>query len=221
MDGNVFIYPMFAINRRLERKQSVLNAVKERFIFNETIDLSDHEERQYYLEGTGSMVLDRVNRLAFAAISPRTSAKLLQSFCNINQFSPVAFNATDETGLSIYHTNVMMCIADRYAVICLGSITDKRERENVIASLQGTGKEIIDISLEQLHCFAGNMLQVVNADHEMLLVMSTQAYESLDTGQISRLQKFNRIIHSPLNHIETAGGGSARCMIAEIFLQQK
>ena len=136
-------------------------------------------------------------------------------------YKPVTFKATDSTGVDIYHTNVMMCIADTYAVICLDSIVDNAERKNVIASLQKTKKEIVDITLQQLNSFAGNMLQVKNADDELLLVMSTQAFESLTDVQIEILQKYNRIIHSSLNTIETAGGGSARCMMAEVFLDRK
>ncbi len=220
-DGHLYLYPMFAANRRLERKESVLNVIREKFIIDEMIDLSHHEKEDVYLEGTGSMVLDRVNRIAYACISPRTNVKLLHEFCRISYYSPVTFFARDETGADIYHTNVMMCMADRYAVICLASVTDKKEQEKVIAWLISTGKEIIDISLYQLRCFTGNMLQVINADHELLLIMSTQAYASLSGLQILRLQKYNRILHSTLNHIETAGGGSARCMMAEIFLQPK
>lgn len=220
-DGNVFLYPMFSANRRLERKQQVLDALKDRFIFKETIDLSDYEDRGYYLEGTGSLVLDRTNRLAYACLSPRTSKELIHSFCNLNQYTSIEFIANDKTGANIYHTNVMMCVADRYAVVCLSAITDTTEKEHVVTTLQNTGKEIIEIGIEQLYCFAGNMLQVINAENELLLVMSSQAYNSLDSKQIERLEKYNRIIHSPLHHIEAAGGGSARCMIAEIFLQRK
>ena len=220
-DGNVFLYPMFSANRRLEKKQQVLNALKERFSFNETIDLSDYEERGYYLEGTGSMVLDRINRIAYACLSPRTSTELIQAFCNTNQYRSIEFIARDRAGANIYHTNVMMCVADRYAVICLSAITDQKEKENIVTALQNCSKEIIDISMEQLYCFAGNMLQVINAENELLLLMSTQAYESLNAKQIEQIEKYNRIVHSPLYHIEAAGGGSARCMIAEIFLPPK
>ncbi len=220
-NGNVFLYPMFAANRRLERKHLILNALKQKFVFNETIDLTYYEELGYYLEGTGSMVLDRVNHLAYACISPRTTVELLNSFCIINQFDCVSFSAKDETGVDIYHTNVMMSVADRYAVICLEAINDQTARENVITTLERTGKAIIEISLEQLRCFAGNMLQVINADKELLLVMSTQAYQSLGGSQLATLLQYNRILHSPLNHIESVGGGSARCMMAEIFLTPK
>ena len=220
-DGRIFLYPMFAVNRRMERKASVLDVVKNKFTVSEIIDLSKYEVDQVFLEGTGSMVLDRVNKIAYACISPRTDKKILNEFCRLANFTAVTFRSTDSSGVDIYHTNVMMCIADTYAVICLESITDAEERKNVIASLQKTNKEIIDISLQQLNSFAGNMLQVKNEDDELLLVMSLQAYNSLIAAQIETLQKHNRIIHSSLLSIETAGGGSARCMMAEVFLERK
>jgi hypothetical protein len=167
------------------------------------------------------MVLDRENKIAYACISPRTDEKLLHEFCDLIKYQPLTFRSTDGTGVDIYHTNVMMCIADSYVVICIESVTDAAERKNLIACLQKTNKEIVDISLQQLNSFAGNMLQLKNTDGELLLVMSTQAYKSLTAAQIETLQKHNRIIYSPLNNIETAGGGSARCMMAEVFLERK
>ena len=220
-DGRIFLYPMFAVNRRMERKAQVLDSVKNKFAVSEIIDLSKYEADQLFLEGTGSMVLDREHKIAYACISPRTDKKILDEFCSLTNFTPVTFSSTDSTGIDIYHTNVMMCIAKTYAVICLESIADNEERKNVIASLQKTNKEVIDISLQQLNSFAGNMLQVKNEDDELLLVMSLQAYNSLTAAQIETLQKHNRIIHSSLLSIETAGGGSARCMMAEVFLERK
>ncbi len=220
-DGKLFLYPMFAVNRRLERKTLVLDAVTNKFSVAEIIDLSKFENDNLYLEGTGSMVLDRENKIAYASISPRTNEKILNEFCRHAGFIPVTFRSTDSAGVDIYHTNVLMCIAGSYAVICLGSIPADEERKTVIASLEKTNKEIIDISLPQLNSFAGNMLQVKNADDELLLVMSTQAYESLTNEQIKKIQKHNRIIHSSLLSIETVGGGSARCMMAEVFLMQR
>ena len=220
-DGRIFLYPMFAVNRRMERKAQVLDSVKNKFAVSEIIDLSKYEADQLFLEGTGSMVLDREHKIAYACISPRTDKKILDEFCSLTNFTPVTFSSTDSTGIDIYHTNVMMCIAKTYAVICLESIADNEKRKNVIASLQKTNKEIIDISLQQLNSFAGNMLQVKNADDEPLLVMSSQAYNSLTAAQIETLLKHNRIIHSSLLSIETAGGGSARCMMAEVFLKRK
>ncbi len=220
-DGRIFLYPMFAANRRMERKPSVLDAVKTKFSVSEIIDLSKYEAEQLFLEGTGSMVLDRENKIAYACLSPRTNEKILGEFCRLTNFTAVTFRSTDSTGVDIYHTNVMMCIAKTYAVICLESIADALERNNVISFLHETNKEIIDISLQQLNCFAANMLQVKNADNELLLVMSSQAYNSLMPPQIGTLQKHNRIIHSSLLSIETAGGGSARCMMAEVFLERE
>lgn len=220
-DGRVFLYPMFAVNRRLERKTAVLAAVQDKFSVSEIVDLSRSEADELFLEGTGSMVLDRENKIAYACLSPRTDEKILNNFCSMVGYSPVTFRATDSTGVAIYHTNVMMCIADPYAVVCLESIAEGTAKEKLLSSLVLTNKEIIDISLQQLNCFAGNMLQVKNADDELLLVMSTQAFRSLTDLQIRTLQKYNRIIHAPLDSIETAGGGSARCMLAEVFLNKK
>lgn len=220
-NGQIFLYPMFALNRRQERKATVLDTVKQKFIISEIKDISDSENENIFLEGTGSMVLDRENKIAYACLSPRTNEKLLNDFCNMTEYNSVSFTATDELNVQIYHTNVMMCVADRYAVVCLQSITDETERNKLIGSLQKTNKEIIEITAAQLNHFAGNMLQVKNADDELLLVMSTQAYNSLTPEQIQTLKKYNRIIHSSLNTIETAGGGSARCMMAEVFLEKK
>lgn len=220
-DGRIFLYPMFAVNRRLERKETVLETIKNKFLVKEIIDLSGSETAGLYLEGTGSMVLDRENKIAYACLSPRTDEKILNEFCSMAGYRPVTFRATDDTGVDIYHTNVMMCVAGSYAVICLDSIPDDKERKEITASLEKTNKEIVDISLQQLNHFAGNMLQVKNADDELLLVMSTQAFECLNKVLIETLQKYNRIIHSSLITIETAGGGSARCMLAEVFLDKK
>ena len=216
-DGNVFLYPMYASNRRVERKQHVLEKLRSKFHITAINDLSHYENENIFLEGTGSMVLDRENKIAYACISLRTNRVLLNEFCRINNYTACSFLARDMNHLDIYHTNVMMCVADKFAVICLESITDKVEKEKVISSLTGTKKEIIDISLQQLNSFAGNMLQVRNANNELLLIMSTQAYQSLTQEQVARLTQYNRLLHSSLNTIETAGGGSARCMMVEIF----
>lgn len=220
-DGRIFLYPMFAVNRRQERKADVLDVIKQNFSVTEIVDLTSSETDELFLEGTGSMVLDRKNKIVYACLSPRTNEKLLDEFCKMTGYNPIIFKATDNTGVDIYHTNVMMCIAETFAVICLESVTGKDEKANLLSSLEQTSKEVIDISLQQLNHFAGNMLQVKNADDELLLVMSTQAYQSLTNTQIEILQRHNRIIHSSLNTIETAGGGSARCMMAEVFLNRK
>ena len=220
-NGSMILYPMFAPNRRKERKSVVLDAVEDRFKKGQIIDLTEAENRQLYLEGTGSLVLDRVNRIAYACLSPRTHLSLVNEFCRLNDYTPVTFTACDQFGIAIYHTNVMMSIASEFAVICLDAIKEKTEREKVIAQIKLTGKEIVEISFEQLLRFAGNMLQVRNTSEEALLVMSASAYESLFPEQVHALEKYNRILYSPLNTIESVGGGSARCMMAEIFLAKK
>jgi len=216
-DGKVFIYPMFAVNRRKEKKQHVLEILKEKFVISGITDLSTYETDDRFLEGTGSMVLDRDNRVAYACISPRTDLELFNEFCKQLGYTAVSFYAKDLNGIDIYHTNVMMCVADQFVVVCLDSIQDNSEREMLVQKLTATNKAIIEISLEQMNHFAGNMLQVKNADDELLLVMSTQAYEALSSAQINKIEKYNRIIHSSLHTIETSGGGSARCMMAEVF----
>ncbi|RYY17599.1 MAG: amidinotransferase [Chitinophagaceae bacterium] len=217
-DGTVCLYPMFAANRRLERKPAVLEKLGEHFQITDKVDLSGYENQHCFLEGTGSMVLDRDNHIAYACLSPRTDIKVLEKFCSLMKYRPVVFNATDSSDLPIYHTNVMMCVGEQFVVIAMASIRDSREKEQVIKILQQTGKEIIDITLEQMNQFAGNMLQLKNRRNEKLLVMSTRAYQSLSDAQIQKLGSWCRIIHSPLDTIETNGGGSARCMIAEIHL---
>lgn len=220
-NGTLILYPMFAENRRKERKQEVLNRIKELFQIKQTIDLTAYENQHRFLEGTGSMVLDRENNIAYACISQRTDEELLSVFCEKMQYDPVSFTATDAANEPIYHTNVMMCIADRFAVICLDSIRNKSERKMVEATIEKTGKQLVPISIYQMNHFAGNMLQVANSEGEKLLVMSSQAFQSLTSEQICILEQYNRIIHSDISTIEANGGGSARCMIAEIFLPVK
>ena len=217
-NGDIVLYPMFAENRRLERKPNVIAEIQSKFSVNHTIDLSSYESQRKYLEGTGSIVLDRDKRIAYACVSPRTDPKLFNEFCLRLNYEPVLFHAFDGRGHAIYHTNVMMCVADKFVVICLASISDDSERNTVTEKIVASGKEILDISLDQMNHFAGNMLQVNDTDGKKYLVMSTQAYKSLTQEQISKLKKYNDIIHSPLNTIEKHGGGSARCMMAEVHL---
>ncbi|MBO9562749.1 MAG: amidinotransferase [Niastella sp.] len=219
-DGTVCLYPMFAENRRQERKPHVVEKVQERFIVERTYDLTHYEKDHRFLEGTGSMVLDRDLKIAYACLSPRTDKIVLDEWCRALDFQPIVFDAVDGAGRAIYHTNVVMCVGDRYIVICLDSIPDAAERELVRNTIDQSGKELIDITMEQLNRFAGNMLQVASIQGERLLVMSTQAYESLTPEQVNRLRSYNRIIHAPLYTIETNGGGSARCMMAEVFLER-
>lgn len=217
-DGTLLLYPMYAVNRRAERKEQVLDTITKKFSIARKIDLSNYENENIFLEGTGSMVLDRDNHIAYACLSPRTNEKVLAEFCTKMGYRPVVFNATDGNGQAIYHTNVLMCVADRYVVICLESIFDPVQQRMVADTIISSHKKIIAITIHQVNHFAGNMLQVENDKGEKLLVMSTQAYEALTNDQIEELSRYNRIIHSPLTTIETNGGGSARCMMAEVHL---
>jgi hypothetical protein len=220
-NGTIVLYPMFAPNRRKERKPNVIEQLQQQFTITNTIDLSNYESESRFLEGTGSMVLDRKKHIAYACLSPRTNKKVLEDFCQKMNYKGVAFISVDDKEKPIYHTNVMMCVANRYVVICLDSIPNEDDRKLVEQTIQQSGKELIDITLEQMNHFAGNMLQIANRKGEKLLVMSTQAYNSLTPAQIKKLQSYNFILHAPLDTIETNGGGSARCMMAEIFLPLK
>jgi len=220
-DGTVMLYPMYAYNRRLERKPAVLEAIAEKFIIAQQVDFSDAEAEDIFLEGTGSMVLDRENRISYACISPRTDAGLLLKWCEKAGYHGVAFDAVDEKGTAIYHTNVLMAVADKYVVICLDAIPSPTEKEMVIDTIKESGKQLIEISFDQMNHFAGNMLQVENESGDKILVMSSQAWQSLAEEQQAILASFNKIVHSSLNTIESNGGGSARCMMAEIHLKNK
>ncbi|MES2733466.1 MAG: arginine deiminase-related protein [Bacteroidota bacterium] len=220
-DGTVCLYPMQAENRRLERSLQVFDDLKERFDIENVIDFTNYELKGQFLEGTGSMVLDRENKIAYACISPRTHEEVILDFATQMVYQMVPFHATDNNGKEIYHTNVVMSVGDLFAVICLESIKDEKERYLVRNVLEMSGKEVIDITMEQLNCFAGNMLQIVNQQQESLLVMSNQAYQSLTLKQISSLEKYGGLVACDLHTIETNGGGSARCMMAEVFLPLK
>lgn len=220
-DGSLFLYPMFALNRRQERKPHVIEAIKNKFQVNSINDLSDLENQHEFLEGTGSLVLDRDSKIAYACLSPRTTLKALARFSSESNFSIESFTAVDTQGKEIYHTNVMMCVADQFVVICLDSINNPAERERVTKSISNSQKEIIEISFDQMNQFAGNMLQVNNKEGKKFLVMSSQAFSSLTSTQRQSIEKYNAIIHSSLDTIERNGGGSARCMMAEVFLELK
>lgn len=216
-DGSMVLYPMFAENRRRERKQAVLAAITSRFMVRQQIDFTANETEGRFLEGTGSFVLDRKRRVAYACRSPRTDEQLFRDFCRQLGYTAVIFDAVDQDGTAIYHTNVMMCIADRYTVINLEAIAAP-DRDTVTEMLGSDGRIIVPINHAQMAAFAGNMLQVENKHGQHYLVMSSQAFGSLRPEQISLLESFNPIIHSPLDTIEQNGGGSARCMMAEVYL---
>lgn len=217
-DGNVFLYPMMAENRRLERREDIIMNLEDEFKIKHVIDLSRFEHENKFLEGTGSMVLDRENKIAYACISPRTDREVLALFCEQTGYKEVSFHAFDEHDQAIYHTNVLMCIGSKFAVICLDSIADDHEKNDVISVLKLTHKEIINISFAQMNQFAGNMLELKNKTGDSLLVMSQNAYSSLSEGQKSTLEKYCKLLYADINTIESNGGGSARCMIAEVHL---
>jgi hypothetical protein len=216
--GVYCLYPMFAPNRRKERKPEVLDLIRKKFHYHKLVDLTHYESENRFLEGTGSMVLDRDKRIAFACLSPRTDPDVLADFCEKMNYKPVTFYSTDEKGRAIYHTNVMMCVTDRSVVICLDSIADVGEKKAVSEVILSGAKEIIEITQTQLNHFAGNMLQLENEKKEKILVMSSAAWNSLQPDQKEKLTLHNKIVQASLHHIETNGGGSARCMIAEIHL---
>lgn len=220
--GDVVIYPMFAENRRLERREDILDLLEEQgFVINEVMDYTTAEEEGVFLEGTGSMVLDRVNHKAYLALSPRSDEDLFIEFCEDFEFTPIIFNAyhtINDTREEVYHTNIMMSIGDKFAILSSECIDDKTEKKSVVESLKQDGKEIIYISESQMNKFAGNMIQLRGSNDSTYLVMSESAFNSLNKGQIAQIEKYTSIIFSSLETIETYGGGSARCMITEVFL---
>ncbi len=220
-DGVVFTYPMYAPNRRLERKDEIITQISENFEIKRLVRFEDYEAQDKFLEGTGSMILDRTHQIAYACRSLRTHPELFEAFCDTMNFEGILFTAVDEGGLEVYHTNVMMTLGEKLAVICLEAIHDLAERETIVQRLKETGKEIVAISYAQMNAFAGNMLEVNNKMGEPFLVMSSAAYYSLNMQQTEQITQHTAILHSPLDTIEKYGGGSARCMIAEIFLPKK
>jgi len=221
-DGTVALYPMFAENRRQERRDDILDVLEEKgFVIENVVDYTSAEEEGIFLEGTGSLLLDRVNKNAYCALSPRADEDLFIEFCEDFEYTPVVFTANqtvDGKRLPIYHTNVMMALAENFAVICTESIDDKKEKKNVLSHLKKSGKKIIAITESQMHQFAGNMLQVKNIKGTKYMVMSLAAHKSLTTQQIESIERHSEILSSDLEVIETCGGGSARCMMAEVFL---
>lgn len=221
-NSDVALYPMFAENRRKERREDVLDVLEEKgYPIANIVDYTSAEEDGYYLEGTGSMILDRVNSKAYCALSPRADEELFIEFCEDFEYTPVIFEAFQTVNGErklIYHTNVMMCVGETFAVVCADCIDDKKERKAVLDSLKEDKKEIILITEDQVNSFAGNMLEVLGANDKRYVVMSKSAHESLTDKQIRQLKKHADILWANLDTIEACGGGSARCMMAEIFL---
>ena len=224
-EGKVILYPMFSKNRRKERENSFVKSyLNKNYFINQIIDLTDWEKKENFLEGTGSMIFDRINKICFAAISNRTSSVVLKELCDILHYDLFTFKANqtyNNNRVPIYHTNVMMSLGEKFVVICLESIDDITEKSKIISLLKKLKKEIIEINEKQVENFAGNLLQVENKKREKFIVMSSKAYNCFSKNQIEKLSKHGKIIHSNLDVIEKIGGGSARCMIAENFLQKK
>ena len=223
--GEVCLFPMLARNRRLERKPEIFSFLNIRgFKIDNIIDYSSYELDNIFLEGTGSMILDRKNKTAYCSLSKRSNEKLFNKFCKDFKFDPIAFSSFqtyNNKRVPIYHTNVMMCVAVDYVVICLASIDDNNQKKNISDYIKNSGKELIEISEKQVENFAGNMLELENKEGESILVMSKSAEDSLNENQKNTITKYSRIVSCDINTIEVCGGGSARCMMAEIFLPKK
>ncbi len=217
-EGTVVLYPMQAPNRRAERRQDIIDMLKTKFRIHNILNISHYENRQRFLEGTGSMVLEHDHKVAFASLSSRTHSEVLDRFCSLMGYQNVSFQAVDEFGQPIYHTNVLMTLGDKFVIACIEAIQDEIDQEDLLTSFRKMQKELIKISYEQMKNFVANAIEVNNNKGERLLILSQRAFESLEASQRKRLESYVRLIPCPLNTIETYGGGSARCMIAEIFL---
>jgi hypothetical protein len=216
-DGRVFLFPMATPNRRLERRRDIIDLLRERFVVSEVIDLSPAEAEGKFLEGTGSVILDRRNHIAYSGLSPRTDESVFLRFCEMAGYRAVAFNAKDDSGVSVYHTNVMLSIGASYAIFCVDAVAED-QREAVVKVIEGSGKEIVAISISQMKSFAGNAFELRNPDGQAVLVMSASAKASLTEEQLARLGKYAVILAPDLPTIEHVGGGSARCCLCEIAL---
>lgn len=219
-DGSIILYPMCAPNRRQERRMDIIDSLKKKFKVSSVIDLSENEKKNRFLEGTGSIVFDRKNKIGYACLSPRTDKELFIDVCDYLEYKAVSFHAHDKRGKEIYHTNVMMSVAEKFAIICSESITNIQERKLVMNLLTGTGHRLIDITFEQMNHFAGNMLALQTNNNSNILALSQNAYNSLSSIQKQEMEKHCELVPLSLDTIEVTGGGSARCMIAELFLPQ-
>ena len=220
-DGTVITYPMFSSRRRQERREDLIESLQQHFRIEDRLRLEWHEQENRFLEGTGSMILDRPNHIVYACVSERTDEELLEEFCLFAGYEKVVFKAVDIQGKPIYHTNVMMALGESFAIVALDALPVPSERAKLLAFLHHTHKEVIEISLAQMMAFAGNMLQVKNLAGNTFLVMSEQAFQALSQEQISRIEAHSQILPIPIPTIETFGGGSVRCMMAEVFLPKK
>ncbi len=219
--GIVVTYPMMAEVRRKERRTDIIDQLKENFVVDKEYSFEAYEEKEQYLEGTGSMILDRQHKIAYACLSDRTNIKVLEKYAVLSNYQKVIFHATDEAGLPIYHTNVIMSVCETFAVICIECIKSEVERKMLIKQLEATGKKILYITMDQVRAYAGNMLQVSQADGKSLVIMSEQAFRSLTPEQIMMLKAESDFLYANIPTIERIGGGSVRCMMAEVFLPEK
>ncbi len=220
-DGTVATFPMFAANRRIEVRSDLIQTLKDDFVVTNTEDWATYETDKLYLEGTGSMIIDHEHKIIYACLSPRTDAALLKQFADAHGYTTVPFYSKDDNGTDVYHTNVIMHLGEGYAVICLSSIRDETERNKVVQSLTATGHQVIDITMQQVHRYTGNMLQVESSDGNLFTVLSQSAFDSLTQDQKEQLSHHTKLLPVNINTIETVGGGSVRCMMAEIFLEKK
>lgn len=218
--GHIAIYPMYSLSRRRERRTDVIEMLKSEYRVQDVIDFSGLENDELYLEGTGAMVLDHINRIAYTAKSNRSNEIILERFCSIFQYEPIAFDTKDENSNSIYHTNVMMGLGTNYVLICLTMIVEDKRRNEIVNRLKESGREIVELSFEQINNFAGNNLELTNNKGESILAISKRAYDSLDTKQIEIIQKYSKILPLEIPTIELAGG-SVRCMMAGIHLNKR
>lgn len=216
-DGLIVTYPMFSPNRRLERRDDIIDFFNKNHHYKNHVRLEKWESTPQYLEGTGSIIIDRGNKIAYASLSIRTDEKLFEDYCQFMNYRKVVFQSVDADGIPIYHTNVMMALGTDFVIICMDSIPDLEEKEKLKELFRETNKKIIPISLDQMANFAGNMLQLKNVNEETFLVMSSRAFHSLTAEQVQEIESYTNILHTDLTIIETYGGGSARCMIAEVF----
>jgi hypothetical protein len=220
-DGMVMLYPMYSSIRRHERRQDIIESLKNKFVVSKEYTFEHYEEEGLFIEGTGSLILDRENKIVYANLSDRTDLQLLEKWSILMRYEKVAFLAKDRNGQDIYHTNVVMSIGSELCIICLEAIPAGREKDNLLAALNKTNKVIVDITLDQLENFAGNMLELSNKNDKKFLVMSNTAHNSLSSDQLSIINEYVDIIIGEIPTIEKYGGGSVRCMIAEIFLPLK
>ncbi len=220
-NGNVVVFPMFAANRRIEKSDELLKMLSKNFKVSDVQDWSEYEAENFFLEGTGSMIIDHAYKIIYACLSPRTHKSLLERFAATYGYKAIGFHSKDENDIDVYHTNVIMHIGEGYAVICLESIKDETERIAVSQLLISTGHEIIPITLQQVHAYAGNMLQVKNVDGKKFTILSKRAFDSLTKEQKNILSIHTNLLPVNIDMIETVGGGSVRCMMAEIFLEKK